>query len=141
MRVAYEHIRFVPNNEIAKEIAEGYVEDEIANTDHGTIKKIDQMSVNTKYDLYEEIFGHDRDPEDMEELRQFGAVSSLFNSNVVGTPEKDIGLDTTKHKDASEISGKNLESTYHQILNDIYQVVGSKQMTRSKAACAPPWIL
>lgn len=62
MRVAYEHIRLVPSNEIAKEITQNLLEDYMAETDPKDIKTIEQMTDDDRY-LYEDVFGTDSDIE------------------------------------------------------------------------------
>lgn len=78
MRVAYVHVRLVTDNALAREIAQSYEEDDIADTDAKEIRTIDQMSMNTSEDIYEDICGHDRDIDDKDELRPIGTVSSLL---------------------------------------------------------------
>lgn len=42
MRVAYEHVRLVPSKDLAKDITESYIEDDIADTKTDELKKIGQ---------------------------------------------------------------------------------------------------
>lgn len=48
MRVAYEHVRPISSNEIARQITESYVEDKIANTDPTELKTIEKMVTTEK---------------------------------------------------------------------------------------------
>lgn len=91
MRVAYEHIRLVPNNELAKAIVQSTLEDDIAETDTSELKTMEEMILDDHHDIYEEILGNDSDMEDVKDLKPIGASSSLLSSKPTGQPEKDIG--------------------------------------------------
>lgn len=137
MRVAFEHIRLIPSSSLAREITETYLEDEISEQDTNDIKTIEEMSTTDTDNIYTDIFGDESDTDEEEELKPIGTAASLFTTTTVGNPEKDIGkmTDVPRHADGQ------LQSTKQDTLTEIYKVVGGKQLTRSKMAFAPSWVL
>lgn len=57
MRVAYEHVRLVPSNELAKQISESFIEEDIADADANNVRTIEEMTSKDKDNVYEDIFG------------------------------------------------------------------------------------
>lgn len=96
------------------------------------------MTFDPQQDIYADIFGDDSDIEEVEELKPIGTSSSLFSSKPNGQPEKDIG---DSIKTSNEIDGEELKSIHQHTLNQIYKLVGGKQLTRSKMAFVPSWVL
>lgn len=142
MRVAYEHIRLVPSDELAKEITESYLEDEIADTDTTGLKTLESLDRDDdSSNAYEDIPGTDTDMDDIEKPRSLDTSTSLMSqlNNPIGNTAKDVGqIESTTTKN---IDGCELESTQQLTLDALYRIVGGKQMTRSKMGCAPAWIL
>lgn len=62
----------------------------------------------------------------------------MLSSQVVENPEKDVRNSTANKQTIDE---DKLHSINQHTLNEIYRVIGGKQMTRSKMSCAPDWIL
>lgn len=103
MRVAYEQVRIVPSNEIAKEILESFLEDYIADNQHEDLKTIDQMTEHdntTDNDTYKEIFGSDSDTDDDEDLQPIGTscttIGAMLSTQAIGETRKDVGQTTVK---------------------------------------------
>lgn len=141
MRVAYEHIRLVSSDELAKAITESYLEDEIANTDLNGLQALDSLERDDAKDVYEDIFGTDSHMDDFEQLQPIGASTTLLPqiSNKIGNLSKEI--DKINGTVTTDANGRELESTQQQKLDDIYRILGETKLTRSKMECAPAWIL
>lgn len=139
MRVAYEHVRLMPSGDLAKEITEGSLEEFISETDTSTIKTIDDMTSHRNEDIYADIFGSDNESDEDDELQPIGTARAMLSTQVTGDPTKDIGVIT--ERDTKQSKEPELTSTHQDTLNEIYDIVGSKQLTRSKMACAPSWLL
>lgn len=130
--------RLIPSNKLAREITETYLKDAISSQDEVKLKTIEEMSITVREDIYQKIFGDESDVEQEEELKPIGKAASLFTKMLVGDPEMDIGECTTEHNKSPDTK---LSSTNQETLNEIYKVVGSKQLTRRKMSSAPSWIL
>lgn len=119
------------------------MDDDFATTTPEEIKTLEQMSDTHNTDIYEEIFGIESDIEDEEELQPIGRAlnkpPTMLTSQVIGEPEKDIGV--SSNDTSNTIDENRLQSIHEHTLNEIYKVIGVKQLTRSKMACALSWIL
>lgn len=138
MRVAYEHIRLIPSDDLEKEITGSYLEEDIVDINHEELRTPESIESNETETLYKEIFGTDSDIEDGEELKPIGVASTLLANNVTGDPKKDIGNQDSTN---TSIDERELESIHEDTLNEFFKITCGKQITRQKLACAPKWLL
>lgn len=106
MRVAYEHIRLIASNDLAKKITETYLEEEIASMGNEDLKTLTDLENNKEKDIYTEIFGDDSDSDDEVELQPIGSASTLLSKVTVGDTSKDVGQirdTTTNNIDSVEL--------------------------------------
>lgn len=92
--------------------------------------------------MFKDIFGSDSEGQEDDELQPIGTtreghVFSRFSycTKAIGEPGKDVAFTPDKQK--GQIDDDKLKSTHQKTLEEIYKIVGSKQLTRSKMACAP----
>lgn len=78
MRVAYEHVRLAPSNEIAKQITETLLEDFIAEANPSETKTLDEMTTAGSQKMYTHIFGSDTDTDEDEKLRPIGTARAML---------------------------------------------------------------
>lgn len=78
MHVAYEHIRLVPSNDLAKQITESYLKDEIADVDHQGVQSLESLEGSETNDIYEDIFGTNSYMEEIEELQPIETSTTLM---------------------------------------------------------------
>lgn len=70
MRVAYEHIRLAPNNQLAEDMVEISLEDEISDKKWNGLSTEDNLEKSTQGNIASKIFGdNDENVSDVEELR------------------------------------------------------------------------
>lgn len=139
MRVAYEHVRLVPSNEISNKISESLIEEYIADIDTNNVRTLEGMSSQKNHNVYQDIFGTESESDEDKELEPIGTERSMLCSKVEGRPEKDIG--TAPPTISVKSAMKELTSTEQQTLNKISDIVCGKHLTRSKMECAPSWLL
>lgn len=110
MRVAYEHIRLIPSNKLAKAITETYLEDDIANENPHELKSLKELEVGKEKDIYSEIFGDDSDLDEEEELKPIGSASTILSKTAIGDTAKEVGH--IENKTSIEIGNKELQSIH-----------------------------
>lgn len=121
MRVAYEDVRIAPQGQLAQEL----------------------MSCSVEHELG---YGGptDRRVRDIQEAGLHPSTPCLMGSAAGQKPkgaEDDICGDAeTVHREAPD-GPKILQSDKARILDQIHAVVGSQQVSSSKLAFAPPWII
>lgn len=57
----------------------------------------------------------------------------------MGGTLKDVG--EIKENQDEEINDERIHSIHQHTLNELYKIVGGRQLTRSKLSCAPDWVL
>lgn len=170
MSIAYEHVRLAPKSELTNELTRYSLEDELyglrndCDTEGEIISRLQGEDVEIGYKDHgsgveqagtvgaaEESISHNCEAEtdtDMIMREIFGdetkndrdatkRVSAFFCSTVIGDPSRDVG--TTKESDV--ISQVELTSDEQKVLNEVYAVVGSDQVTRRHMECAPQWLV
>lgn len=145
MQVAYEHIRMVPEGELANELQQGILEDlladDIPSSAHQegvqhTGNNLEQEYPNDPAQIMMDVFGPEDDDEETtatDTLRK-----SFFTKAVLGEPEKDIG--PTAHQQQIPVKFE-LQSDEQKVLQEIHKVTGGAQVSRKKMDCAPQWVL
>lgn len=155
MRVAYEHVRIAPEGELTRELMETSLEDEllsIADETYDDDQTHDETAMDNEAavgdetvtgthtggsDMKQDMIDEERGERVQTPRRQQG---SFFSNNVSGNPVEDIG-DTMHGKIRKDDKPVELESEEQRVLDDIYGILGSEQVTRRKMECAPPWIV
>ena len=85
------------------------------------------------------ILSEERDENEAQE-KQHRMHKSFFTNQAVGNPAEDIG-DTPQGRSKEMEEPFELESHEQKVLDDIYGILGSEQVTRRKLECAPPWVV
>ena len=142
MRIAYEHVRIAPEGELTRELMGKSLEDELSNMvddeeDADEQEETHQALVPEKGKESGNSLDEERGDNMSVPVRLHG---TLFTNRVLGNPLEDIG-DTPRGKDTEGDKPVQLESQEQRVLDDLYGILGSEQVTRRKMECAPPWIV
>lgn len=143
MKIAYEHIRLQPRDDLTRELCEYSLEDELSSIrfddDFDDTEEVVDPD-NSDERILKDIFGSDgeSEEEDMEGDHRKEAAAMMGRMSAVGNSELDIG-DIVPRGPNAEM--EELVSHKSRILEDIYRVIGGEQVTRRKLEFAPPWIV
>ena len=143
MRVAYEDVRFKPTGPLATELMSCSLEEEFS-------KPISAL----ENDDVQPILLHDDPPPNSTSptpqqtslLASTDANSADDTHKLTNRPErgeKDIGeyANTVRNGDNHVPNGTTLQRDLSKELDDIYEVIGSKQVTATQLSFAPPFVL
>lgn len=137
MEVAYEHVRMVSTGGLKRELIANKVDDELPDTeleygarDHNEIQGGSLRDVPQPDLLTDDSMG-DSDMKDM--------LDTLMRCETVGEPVKDLGA--MKKTTTSEIYGRELERSEQSVMESMFPVLGSTQVSKKKMEFAPPWIV
>lgn len=152
MRVAYEDVRFKPQGTLATELISCSLEEELAKP-----MATQEESTNATLATYatatlaaDEPPPHPPAPTSATNMQQSllatpqnnSTTQSHANTDRPERGERDIGIYASNiRNDSSDIHGAELQRDTSRELNNIYEIVGSKQMTAAQLAFAPPFVL
>lgn len=146
MNVAYENLRLAPVSESTNELTRYSLEDELYGMNNecdveqteniGTLEDSISEDFETETDtdtIMREIFGN----EAQHESNKTKSINELFSSNVLGNFSKDVG--STKKCEGFEIA--KILSDEQKVLEEVYEVISSDQVTCRYMKCAPQWLV
>lgn len=143
MRVAYEHIRLVPEGRLAEELQKAILEAILAenttavpHVDSSAASNGDEKDPHdqaAREMIIFEVFGPETSEDD--NAVQSSTRSLFFANTAVGDPSRDIGQMTAQGPQENEVS---LHSGEQKVLKQIHDVLGNTRVTHRKLDFAPP---
>ena len=152
MRVAYEDVRFKPKGTLATELLSCSLEEELAkpmatqdettDTVPATDATATMMPDNPPPQRSDNKSVTPRQPSLLATSQNQDTPQPLATTNRPERGERDVGTYAVNiQNDSTDINGSELQRDISRELENIYEVVGSKQVTATKLSFAPPFVL
>lgn len=140
MIVAYEDVRFAPRGELTTELLACSLEDEMGKPLTDTAKVQDNPSDSSDEPRRSLRLRFKLKPPDQNQEQGTLLATDATQTNRANWGEKDIGS-YAKQQENNPDTCKSLTRDTSRSLDEIHNIIGSKQVTASHLSFAPPWIL
>lgn len=138
MKLAYEHVRLLPEGSLAKAVQTVVLEDVLADHVSDTVSEEEaQPEGSEPAKVMLNVLGPENSDFEINEASR--TRSSFFAGTVSGDPWRDIGQ--TRVRGSHSEQSTDLTTNKQQLLNQVEDVLRKAQVTRNKMECAPSCML